>query len=173
MTTLPLHPALVHVPLGLAFVVPLVALALAAACWRGRATGRSFAVLVLLQALLVGSGVAAMQSGERDEDRVERIVPGPVVDTHEDRAELFVWGAAVVLAVAAAALVVPAATLAPTAALAAAGTLAVAFLAYRTGQAGGEIVYTHGGAMAYRGAPPAAAGAGPPTARHHDDHDDD
>jgi uncharacterized membrane protein len=176
MPTLPLHPALVHVPLGLAFVVPLVAVALAVSLWRGRSTRQSLAVLVLLQALLVGGGFAAMQTGEHDEDRVERIVPDAAVEAHEQRAELFVWAAAAVLAVTVASLVVPAGALAPTAALAAAGALAVAFLALRTGQAGGAIVYTHGGALAYRGAPPPVAGAGPPpTGEHHDDgdHDDD
>jgi hypothetical protein len=38
--------------------------------------------------------------GERDEERVERIVGEPAIETHERAAETFLRGAAVVLAVA-------------------------------------------------------------------------
>jgi hypothetical protein len=163
MPTIPLHPAVVHVPLGLALAVPLVALAIAALSWRRRATRGSFAVLALLQAVLVAGGVAAMVSGDRDEDRVERVVAERVIDEHEDRAELFVWAAAGVLGIAAAALAAPARALRPLAAAAAAGSLVVALLAVRVGAAGGAIVYAHGGAAAFGAAPSAAA------APEHDD----
>jgi uncharacterized membrane protein len=172
MTTIPLHPALVHVPLGLAFIMPILAVALLMWRWRGGAGRRGFAVLLLLQALLVGGALVAMQTGERDEDRVERVVAERVIEAHEERAELFLWAAAAVLALAAAALVAPARALGPLAATAAAGTLAVAALAAWTGKAGGEIVYLHGGAAAYH-APAAATAGGPPLAREHEEHDDD
>jgi uncharacterized membrane protein len=155
--TLPLHPAIVHVPLGLAFVIPLVALGLALAWWRRALPRASFGVLVGLQALLVVGGVVAMQLGERDEKRVEPIVGERAIETHEERAEAFVWAGGVVLAGAVAILVVPAGAATVVAAAVAAGTLAVAGLAVAAGEAGGELVYPRGGAAAYG---PAAATSG-------------
>ena len=107
MSTLPLHPAFVHLPLGLAFAVPLVAIGLTLWHLRGRVPRGAFAILLGLQALLVASGVVAMQLGERDEHRVEAIVAEQVIEAHEERAEVFLWAAGVVLAASAALLFVP------------------------------------------------------------------
>jgi uncharacterized membrane protein len=165
-----LHPAIVHVPLGLAFVVPLVALGLALAWWRGALPRVAFGVLVGLQALLVAGGVLAMQLGERDEKRVEPIVGERAIETHEERAEAFVWAGGVVLAGAIAILVVPAGAATAVAAAVAAGTLAVAGLAVAAGEAGAEIVYHRGGASAYA---PGGAALALPAASGRRDRDDD
>lgn len=161
MTTLPLHPAIVHVPLGLAMAVPLVAIGLALALWRGALPRRAFAVVVALQALLVGGAVVAMQAGERDEKQAETVISERLIEAHEERAEAFVWAAGAVLAASVAVLALPAGIATAAAAVVAAGTLAVAALAVATGQAGGELVYRHGAASAYlpRGAPAGAVPA--------------
>lgn len=175
MTTLPLHPAFVHVPLGLAFVLPIVAAGLALALWRRKLPRSAFGVLIALQMILVGAGLLAMQLGERDEERVERVVPERLIDAHEERGEAFVWAAGAVLAGAVAVLVVPAGAAAGVAAAVAAGTLAVAALGAVAGEAGGELVYRHGAAAAFLpGAAPGTPGAadGVPAA-HRDRGDDD
>lgn len=180
MSTLPLHPALVHVPLGLAFAIPLVAIGLAVALWRGKLPRSAFAVLVGLQAILVGAGIVAMQLGERDEHPVERVVPERLIEAHEERAEAFVWAAGVVLAGAAAVLVVPAGAASAVAAVVTAATLGVAALGFAAGKAGGELVYRHGAATAFvPGVPGAAPGEAPErapsavrAAQRGDDHDD-
>lgn len=177
MTTLPLHPALVHVPLGLAFVLPLVALGLTVALWRRKLPRAAFGVLVGLQAVLLGAGIVGMQLGERDEDRVERVVPERFIEAHEERAEAFVWAAGAVLAGAVAVLVIPAGAATAVAALVTAGTLGVAALGFAAGEAGGELVYRHGAATAFLpgaapGADPTVASDAPPgpvRAAHHDD----
>lgn len=153
MSTLPLHPAFVHLPLGLAFAVPLLAIGLTLWHLRGRVPRGAFAILLGLQALLVASGVVAMQLGERDEHRVETVVAEKVIETHEERAEVFLWAAGVVLAASAALLVVPARLALGLSAAVAIATIGVAALGVRTGAAGGEIVYAHGGARAFAPAP--------------------
>jgi len=51
-TQLPLHPLIVHLPLALALLVPLLAAGTLLAWWRGWLPGRrSWAVVVALQAL--------------------------------------------------------------------------------------------------------------------------
>jgi len=59
MGTLPLHPAIVHLPLGLAVLMPFIAAGFAWAVWTGRVRPRAWAAVVLLQAVLVGAGVVA------------------------------------------------------------------------------------------------------------------
>lgn len=168
MSGLPLHPAIVHVPLGLAFVIPFVATGIAVAWRRRRLPRAAFAVVVGLQAALVAAGVVAMQAGERDEHRVERVVAERFIDAHEERAEIFVWTAGAALALAIALLVVPARATAGVAAALVFATVAVAVLAARTGEAGGEIVYLHGGAAAWS-VPTAGASPAMPASQGDDD----
>lgn len=144
------HPKLVHVPLALGVLMPLIAGALLLAWWRGWLPRRVWVLAIALQAVLVGSGLLALRTGEAESDRVERVVPERIVEAHEEAAELFVWagGAVLALMIGAGALTRRAAGL-PTAAAATVGTVLVLLLGYRTGQAGGRLVYQHGAAGAY------------------------
>lgn len=140
MGPIPLHAAIVHVPLGLAVTLPIVAIAVGIAIWRGWLGPRAFAVVVLLQALTVGAGLLALRTGSQDEERVanERLV-----DAHEDAAETFMAGAGMSLAIGMAGLFFlrRERALRWIAASTAAATVAVAGLAVATGKAGGSIVY--------------------------------
>ncbi len=168
MEALLFHPKLVHVPMALAVLMPVLAGGLLLAWWRGWLPGRTWIVAVLLQAVLVGSGLLAMRSGEAQESRVEKVVAERAIEQHEEAAELFMWASGGVLV-----LMALGAGLAsrqsgrPLAAVATLGTVAVLGLGYRTGQAGGSLVYEHGAAQAYTH--PVAAGAGVSAARHDDD----
>jgi len=158
MTSLPLHPAIVHLPLGLAFVMPALAIGFAWALWRGRAHARSWAGIVALQAVLLGAGLVAMNTGEREEDRVESVVPKGAISQHEAYAEQFVWATSGTLRLAALVLVSrrPAATHALAIATVV-GTVLVAASAIRVGHAGGRHV--HNADAAYSVSTPRAAAA--------------
>lgn len=155
MTSLPLHPAIVHLPLGLAFILPVLALGFTWALWKGAVQRRTWAAVVALQALLLGAGLLAMNTGEREEDRVERVVPGAALKEHETRAEQFVWGTGATLLLAALVLVCrnPRTARALTVATVA-GTVIVAAAAIRVGHAGGRLVYEHNAGAAYSAPPP-------------------
>lgn len=170
MDTLPLHPKLVHLPIALAILIPVIGAAVLLAWWRGRWPRSTWWGVVALQAALLGSGLAARASGETDEERVEKVVAEAAIEEHEEAADVFLIGAAVALAAAIAGGVVRAAGPARAIAGAAvAATLVVGWLGYRVGAAGGALVYQHGAASAF--ATPAAGGATAP-ARHDDDDDD-
>jgi uncharacterized membrane protein len=144
------HPKLVHVPIALAILMPLVAGGLLLAWWSKWLPGRTWVIAVALQAVLVGSGVLALRSGEVEEERVERVVAERLIEEHEEAAEGFVWASGAVLAVMLLGLALSARRAGPVAATAATfGTLLVLGLGYRTGQAGGDLVYRHGAARAY------------------------
>ncbi len=171
MDALLFHPKLVHVPMALGVLMPFVAGGLLFAWWRKWLPARAWFLAIALQAILLGSGVLALRSGQAEEDRVERVVAERFIERHEEAAELFVWagGGALVLMLVAGALGSRRSGL-PTAAAATLGTLLVLVLGYRAGQAGGSLVYQHGAAQAYAGgaAPGAAA---PAVASGHDDDD--
>lgn len=150
MTSLPLHPAIVHLPLGLAFVIPALAVGFAWAIWTGRVRPRAWIVVAVLQAVLLGAGLFAMNTGEREEDRVEAVVPDGALHRHEEYAEQFVWAAGTTLVFAGLVLVVrqrpvTRALIAATVA----GSVIVAAAAVRVGRAGGELVYVHNAGAAY------------------------
>lgn len=161
MESLFFHPKVVHIPIALAVLMPLLAGGVLLAWWRQWLPVKSWALVVLLQAILLGSGIVAMQTGEAEEERVERVVSERVIEQHEEAAEVFVWASGGVLALMLLALAVRRGKAGlPTAGLATLGTLAVLGLGYRTGQAGGDLVYRYNAASVYAG-PDHGAGSSP------------
>jgi hypothetical protein len=120
------------------------------AWWRKWLPARSWVIAVALQAALVGSGILALRSGEAEAERVERVVAERFIEEHEEAAEAFVWASGGVLAVMLLGLALSSRRSGPVAAtVATVGTLVVLGLGYRTGQAGGDLVYRHGAAQVY------------------------
>jgi uncharacterized membrane protein len=168
----PLHPAIVHFPIVLAVLAPMLAAAAFWAIHSGRASRRSWIGIVVLQIALVGATWAATETGEREEDRVERVVAERHIEEHEEAAERFLLLAALALPLAAAGLLAGpigtvnrALTIALSAvALAAAGSV---------GHSGGELVYRHGAAAAYVQNDPGDPRSSLAYSEHHDEHDED
>lgn len=156
---MPLHPKLVHLPIALAALMPIMSLGLLLLWIRGILPRRTWFIALTLQAMLVGSAYLALRTGEADEERVEMVVPEAALEAHEEAAEVFMGGAVVALALFAAAAAVRrergARVLAGGAVVA---SLVVLALGYRVGEAGGALVYRHGAAAAF-------TTAGPPDAR--------
>jgi uncharacterized membrane protein len=163
----PLHPAIVHFPIVLAFLLPLFAAGALLAIRRGARWRHAWALPVALSAALALSSWVAVETGESEEDRIEHVVPNQALDTHEEAAELFLTLSGVLLAVTAAGLVGGrigrSARLASTV-----GAAALVLAVARVGHTGGQLVYRYDAASAY--ASPAAA---PLAVRDHGDVDED
>jgi uncharacterized membrane protein len=167
----PLHPAIVHFPIVLAVLTPLLAAGAFWAIHSGRLPGRSWLGVVILQVVLAGTAWIATQTGEREEDRVERIIAERHIEEHEEGAERFLTLAALGLPLAAAGMLAGRLG-AIHRALTIAMSLAALGAAGFAGHSGGELVYRHGAATAY--AQPLPGEADLPLAYSaHDDHDDD
>lgn len=150
MGELPLHPSIVHVPLGIGAIMPLVAGALALCIWRGWLPRRAWLGAIVLQAMVTGGGLVAMETGEDEEERVERVVAESKIEEHEERAEQFVWTSAATLGVMVVAFALPGEALLVTGAgVATLATVVTLAMGYRVGHSGGELVYRHGAAAAY------------------------
>ena len=156
MGQLPTHPALVHLPIALALVMPLLTSGLLALWWRGVLPRKAWLIAIAMQALLVVGGMASLSTGERDEERVEALVPEAAIEAHEDAAKVFVAAGAATLLMAIGAAAIRGERGARIAAGAAtAMTVVVLGLGYRVGEAGGRLVYEHGAARAFTDAPAA------------------
>jgi hypothetical protein len=159
----PLHAAVVHLPMALAVLLPLAALVALVAIKRGAAPRPTWGVMVLMVALLIGSGLVAKETGEDGEDRVEQLVPETALEAHEEAADRFLVVGAVVLVLSLVGLrrdrLGGGARIAATL-----GTIAVLAAGWSVGHAGGELTYRYGGAAAY---------AGPAGAQGTADRDDD
>ncbi len=149
----PLHPAVVHFPIVLAVLIPPLALLVVWAIRSGHVPARAWLSVVVLQLLLWGAAWAALETGESDEERVERAVAERYIEDHEDSAERFLLLALLGIPIAVVGLLrgMPGAVaqvLTVFVALAALGAVAI------TGHSGGELVYRHGAASAYASVAP-------------------
>jgi len=168
----PLHPAIVHFPIVLAALTPILA---AAAFWAiryGRITRRSWIGIIVLQIALVCATWAATETGEWEEERVEQVVAERHIEEHEEAAERLLVLAALVVPLAAAGLLLgPIGTI--NQALTIALSLAVLAAAVDVGHKGGELVYRYGAAAAY--VQPGSNEIGSPLAHteHEAEHDED
>lgn len=146
----PLHPAVVHFPIVLTFLLPIVALVALWAIRRGTAPRRAWAIPLIVSAALAVSSWVAVETGESQEDRVERVVPEQAFESHEEGGKQFlVLSGALVLVVAvglASGIVGRSARI-----IATVGAFALIVHAARVGHSGGQLVYRYGAARAYQG----------------------
>jgi len=177
VNTLPLHPAVVHVPLGLALVMPALFAGLLWAVYTNRLPRAAWLVGLVLQGFLLGAALVALRTGEQDEERAEARASEAQVDAHAQSARAFTWAAGATFAAAGLAL----ALRARPRAFAGAGlasvlaSLAMLALGVQAGHRGAALVHSAPGMDA-----PAAPGEadGEPRAAtgssvEHDEDDDD
>jgi len=151
MNEVPLHPMFVHLPIGLSMLMPFVIGGFAVAMSRGLIARKAFVVVLVLQSILVVSGFIALRTGEAEEERVEAVVPHEALEHHEHDAKRFVASAFGVLVLGVLVVIAKRESLARGLALVTAiGALGSAFMALDAGHHGGELVYEHGAADAYR-----------------------
>jgi uncharacterized membrane protein len=144
----PLHPAIVHFPVVLAVILPLFAAGALWAIRRGARPRRAWAIPLSIAAALAASAWAAVETGEDQDERVERVVAERPLSAHEEMAEAFFIGSGALLLLTAAGLAPGMAGRAARAASVAASLVLVVGAA-RVGHSGGQLVYRYGAAAAY------------------------
>lgn len=150
----PLHPAVVHFPVVLAFLLPLFAGGAVVAIRRGARPRRAWSIPLALAVALAASSWAAVETGEAQDERVERVVAEEPLSAHEEMAETFLAASAGLALVAAAGLIGGIAGKAARLTTAV-GAFALVVVATRVGHSGGQLVYKYGAAAAYTATPTA------------------
>ncbi len=153
----PLHPAIVHLPIALTLLVPLFAAGALIAIRRGARPLTAWSIPVALIALLLGSGWAAQETGEQDEDTAEAVVGDQVLNTHQEAAERFMFATGAVLVLAAAGFLRGKPGQIGRGA-AAAGTVVLLGMGYQVGHSGGAIAYADGSGVALNPGTPSVSG---------------
>ncbi len=90
MFDLPLHPMVIHLPIGLSLAVVLLAPVVLIAWKCGYFSRRTWWMIPLLQFVLLVGSVTAVYSGELAEGNARQVVPNAeVIDRHERQAKRF------------------------------------------------------------------------------------
>lgn len=152
----PLHPVVVHFPVVLSILLPVVAVGSLWAIRGGARPLRAWGVSIAVAAALSLSAWVAVETGEDQEERVEEVVAEARLDAHADAGEALLFVSVGVLAVLALG-VLPGDKGRIARYVGAVGTLTVAAAAFKTGMTGGDLVYKYNAASAY--ATPGGAGA--------------
>ncbi len=169
----PIHPAIVHLPIALAVLLPFFTLVGLVAIQTKALPQRAWAGVVFLGLILVLTSWMALETGEQDEERVEKVVAEQVIEEHEEAAEGFMVLGAVLFFVTMAGLAPGKAGLL---ARGASVVLALGVLAsgIQVGHRGGALVYEHGAALAYSdGGLVGGSNAEHRTGEEHHEDDDD
>ena len=150
MGSLPLHPAVVHFPIAFGVVAPIFTLLVWLLIKRGHVSRLAWWAVVIIHALSAGSGALSMKLGEREEERVEKIVGKESIHEHEESAEAFVKTSLGTLGFSAVSLFLPAGTLLEVGrSVVVLGSGVAAGFVLNAGHSGGELVYEKGAARAY------------------------
>jgi uncharacterized membrane protein len=145
----PLHPLIVHFPIALTFILPILILVFAFMIKTQKMSQLAWLVIIGLQVATTATGYIALETGENEEHAVEKVLDKKLIQAHEEAAEIFVGFTvlALVLSVGSYFLRTELQFLAQL--VICAVTLVSGYLAYNTGSLGGELVYRHGAAQAY------------------------
>ncbi len=146
---LPWHPVVVHLPLALAVLIPILIIVTLIGIGKLQWPRTTWWAVVLFCALGAGSSYVALETGEQVEDPVEAVVAKDIIHEHEDAAEFFAYGLWATLFAACVPFLpfknrnvfwpyIPALLVA----------LLTMAMGIRTGHSGGSLVYKHNAASA-------------------------
>ncbi len=146
---LPFHPMIVHFPIALSVILPLLTLIFAFLIKTRKMNTGVWAIIIGLHLFTVATGYIALESGETEEETVQRVVAKEEIAKHEKYAEIFV-GITVVATVFSIVAFFVTANIQFYVQLANVIILLVgAFYAFETGEHGGDLVYRYGAPRAY------------------------
>ncbi len=153
----PLHPIVVHFPVVLSILLPIVTVVSLWSIRRGAPAMRAWSVALAFSAALTLSAWVAVETGEQQEERVEDVVGEARLDAHADAGQALLYASIGVLAVLSLGLMSgDKGRIARY--VGAVGTLTVAAAAFKVGMTGGDLVYKYDAASAYASPDTTAAG---------------
>jgi uncharacterized membrane protein len=145
----PLHPMIVHFPLAISYILPVLIVVFAYMIKNHKMTPKAWLIIVGIQLAVVGSGYISLETGETEEHTVEKVVDKQLIHEHEEAAEIFVGSTVLALVLSIGVFFIRKEIGFPIKLGIAVLGIISGYLAFRTGNLGGELVYKHGAAGAY------------------------
>ena len=147
MFDLPLHPIVVHLPIVLGSLLPVLAILLWWAIKKWQWTPKVWALVSAVALVYTLSATGAVLLGEEDEEKVEKVISEEVIEEHEEAGELIPWLAGTLFLVSLGGFTVKYSKRAQLAMIVLSLVGIVPLV--NAGHTGGELVYKHGAAMAH------------------------
>ena len=145
----PLHPLIVHFPIALTFILPILILFFAYMIKNKKMSHLAWLVIIGLQVATTASGYIALETGENEEHVVERVLDKKYIQAHEESAEIFVGFTVLALVLSIGTYFLRNELQFVAHLVICVVTLISAYCVYNAGSLGGELVYRHGAAEAY------------------------
>jgi uncharacterized membrane protein len=147
MFDLPLHPIVNHFPIVLGALLPFLAILLWWAIKKWQWTPKVWTLVSAVALVYCLSAVAAVQLGEEDEEKVEKVVSEKVIEEHEEAGELIPWFAGALFLVSLGGFTVKYSKQAKMAMIVLSLVGIVPLV--NAGHTGGELVYKYGASVAH------------------------
>jgi uncharacterized membrane protein len=145
----PFHPIIVHFPIALTFIVPILILVFAFMIKTNKMSHKTWLIIIGLQIATTATGYMALETGEDEEHSVEKVLGKKLIHEHEEAAEIFVGSTVIALVLSIAAFFLKSQIQFLAQLVVCLVSLVSCYLVYTTGHSGGELVYVHGAARAY------------------------
>lgn len=87
---MPVHSAVVHFPVVISYVLPVLVLVFAYMIKKNKMSGAAWPIIIGLHAIVTLTGYLALESGETNEKAFAEIVTPELILKHETTAEIFV-----------------------------------------------------------------------------------
>ena len=152
----PVHPMIVHFPLALTFILPLLIIVFAYLIKTNKMAPQGWFIIIGLQLAVVATGYMSLETGENEEDLVVKVLDKKLINEHEEAAEIFVGSVVIGLVLSIGVFFIQNEFQFPIKLAIAIIGLLSCYFAYVAGSLGGELVYKHGAASAYEISPEAA-----------------
>jgi uncharacterized membrane protein len=141
MFDLPLHPIIVHFPVAIGCLMPLLMVFIAIAIRKWQWPIRTWWMIVFLQALFFVSSIVAVETGEWDEENGRApLVSG--LENHEEWGEKVPVAAGIILVLTVLPFFLPQKRY-PAMIVSVVGSIMVVGLLIQTGHTGGKLIYSH------------------------------
>ena len=145
----PVHPLIVHIPIVISFILPVLIIVFALMIKKNKMSANSWLVIIGLQLTVVAGGYISLETGETEEHNVKHVVSKKLIHEHEEAAEVFVGVSVLALVLSIGSLFLRKEIAFPVKLTVSFIALVAGYLAFQTGELGGELVYKHGAANAY------------------------
>jgi uncharacterized membrane protein len=146
---IPVHPLVVHFPIALTFILPVLILAFAFMIRTQKMSSHAWLIIIGLQLTTVVTGYIAIETGETDEKIAERVVSKKLIHEHEEAAKVFVGVAVLALVSSIAVFFIRKDFQFKMYIAIMMLNLIAVILVWRAAHSGGELVYLHGAASAH------------------------